>query len=60
MPSTLPEATTASMSRKADSDWASAMTASTTATGAESARRMSPQPAFSTCTDTHSTRSTLL
>mmetsp|Transcript_28644 Transcript_28644/g.67854 ORF Transcript_28644/g.67854 Transcript_28644/m.67854 type:complete len:235 (-) Transcript_28644:188-892(-) len=60
MASTLPDATTASMSRKADSDLASAMTASTRATGAASARRVPSQLAFSTTTDTHSTRSILL
>eukprot|EP00961_Rhodomonas_salina_P212827 2874436-Rhodomonas_salina.1 len=49
------------MSRNAASDLASAITASTTATGAEeSARRVPSQLAFSTRTDTHSTRSTLL
>mmetsp|Transcript_28336 Transcript_28336/g.67417 ORF Transcript_28336/g.67417 Transcript_28336/m.67417 type:complete len:205 (+) Transcript_28336:793-1407(+) len=58
--SRLPEATTASMSRNASADSTSAITASTTATGADAARRVPSQLAFSTCTATQTARSTLL
>eukprot|EP00961_Rhodomonas_salina_P296088 3936046-Rhodomonas_salina.1 len=45
------------MSRNAFGDSESAITASTMATGAAAVRRVPSQFAFSTCTDTHSTRS---